>query len=503
MRAARVLVAALASLVALAPPARAEVYVLAVGYNGVPPEASGTVRTPLAYADDDAAAFFSFASSFGTAGALLTVFDAPTAARYPALADRVRPPTHAELVRAVAELRSRVLADQRAGGDPVVAIFYSGHGFVTSDGTPALALADGALTQRILYDEVFAALPAHVVHFFVDACHAEAVVRPRDLTAQVVDVSPAERLAQATRTTLARFPQVGAVIASTADTESHEWDLYGSGIFTHQLLSGLRGAADVNGDQRVEYSEMAAFLSAANREVPDPRARLKTVVVAPRIDPHAALVNLAVARRVGRLRGQMAALGALHLEDERGNRLADLRSEPGFRIGLVLPADELIYLRAEDGQEVALRLRPGESRDVAQLALSPAATRPRGAVDLMLRRGLFAAAFGPAYYRGFVDQTDFIPVLFATAPREDAVETRARGRTTTWLSFAAAGGLGVAAASFGVAARDARQDFDHAVYQRDSALARDRYESRGNIALGLAAGAIIAAAVGLWLSLQD
>jgi hypothetical protein len=500
----RLLVAATV-LVALAPSAaRAEVYVLSVGYNGVPAEAGDNVRTPLSYADDDAAAFFTFASSYSREGALLTVFDAATAARYPALAARARPPTHAELLRAVSALRARVLEEEQAGGNPVVDIFYSGHGFLTADGTPALALAEGALTQRVLYDEVFAALPARTVHFFVDACHAEAVVRPRDLTAQAVDVSAAERLAEAARTTLSRFPNVGTVIASTADAESHEWDLYGSGIFTHQLLSGLRGAADVNGDQRVEYSEMAAFLSAANREVPDPRARLKTVVVAPRLAPHAALVDLAVARQVGRLRGQMAALGAVHLEDERGNRLADLRCEPGFRIGLVLPADELIYLRVEGGQEAALRLRAGQVQEVAQLAFNPVSTRARGAVDRMLRRGLFAAAFGPAYYRGFVDRTDFVPVSFLVASGdESAAAPTATGRGAPWMAFGAAAGLGVAAGGFGLAAWNARQDFDRAMYQRDSALARDRYQTRANIALGLACGAAVAAAVGVWMSSKD
>lgn len=493
----------LVALAALDPaPARAELYVLAVGYNGVPAEAGDSVRTPLVYADDDAAAFYDFAASFSRAGALLTIFDAATAARYPALARRVRPPTRTELQRAVAGVREQVLAEQRAGGNPVVAIYYSGHGFLTTEGTPALALAEGALTQRVLYDEVFAQLPARTVHLFVDACHAEAVVRPRDLTAQVVDVSAADRLAEAARNTLSRFPHVGTVIASTADAESHEWDRYGSGVFTHQLLSGLRGAADVNGDQRVEYSEMAAFLSAANREVPDPRARLKTLVIGPRLDPHAPLVDLAVARRVGRLRGQMAALGAVHLEDERGNRLADLRCEPGFKVGLVLPAGEVIYLRAEGGKEAVLRLRPDETQDIAQLAFSPMATRPRGAVDGMLRRGLFAAAFGPAYYRGFVDRTDFVPVVFTGAAEgELAAEAAPRGGSSARLwSWVAAGGLGAAAAGFGVAAWSARGDFDRATYQRESAQARDRYEQRGTIALGLACGAVVAAGIGLWLS---
>jgi uncharacterized caspase-like protein len=48
-------------------------------------------------------------------------------------------------------------------------------------------------------------------------------------------------------------------MASASNTQAHEWDDYQTGVFTHELLSGLRGGADVNGDGRVEYSEMAAF----------------------------------------------------------------------------------------------------------------------------------------------------------------------------------------------------------------------------------------------------
>jgi hypothetical protein len=47
---------------------------------------------------------------------------------------------------------------------------------------------------------------------------------------------------------------------------------------------------------------------------------------------------------------------------------------------------------------------------------------------------------------------------------------------------------------------NARGDFDRATLQRESAIARDRYEQRGNIALGLACGAVVAAGIGFLLS---
>src|SRR4029453_685441 len=130
----------------------------------------------------------------------------------------------------------------------------------------------------MLYQRLLGELRARYVHLLVDACHAEAVVRPRDAQAEVVKVSQGELVDYLAGTTLARFPHVGAIIASSANTQAHEWDAYRGGVFTHEVLSGLRGAADVNGDRLVEYSELAAFLSAANGAVMDARARLDTVV---------------------------------------------------------------------------------------------------------------------------------------------------------------------------------------------------------------------------------
>ena len=159
--------------------------------------------------------------------------------------------------------------------------FYSGHGRRTDNGDGALALLDGELTREVLYDEVLAALPARLVHLLVDACHAEAVVRPRDLQARSVDLGEGTVADYLQKQTLARFPHVGAVVATTSSAEAHEWDRYRAGVFTHELLSALRGAADVDGNRRIEYSELAAFLAAANREVADRRALLQTVVTPP------------------------------------------------------------------------------------------------------------------------------------------------------------------------------------------------------------------------------
>src|SRR5204862_1128969 len=73
-------------------------------------------------------------------------------------------------------------------------------------------------------------------------------------------------------TPLARHPNIGVILATTLGQESHEWSTIESGVFTHELLSALVGAADVNGDLVVEYTEVQAFVAAANRDIKDPRA---------------------------------------------------------------------------------------------------------------------------------------------------------------------------------------------------------------------------------------
>ena len=284
--------------------ARGPVFSLAIGYNGLPPSAE-TELTPLRYADDDAVAFHQFARTFTRRSFLLAILDAETQARFPTLASEVRPPSRADLEKVLAELEGAVDGAMAAGEEPSVLIFYSGHGGRAENGQAALTLSDGLLTKDALYATVLAPLRTVFVHLFVDACNAEAVVRPRDAQAQVVDPTAEDVSVAFQKATLAGFPRVGALVASTAGAQAHEWDVYQSGIFTHEVLSALRGAADVDGNHRIEYSEIAAFLSAANREVSDPRARPHMVVHPPPLDRRAPIVDLDGVRGAAFLEGRV------------------------------------------------------------------------------------------------------------------------------------------------------------------------------------------------------
>ena len=405
--------------------------------------------------------------------------------------------------------RDRFEDDLHRGDEPVLLFFFSGHGSRDPGKPAALAMLDGALTQRILYEEVLAALPARFVHLLVDACHAEAVVRPRDLSAQTVEVSEEDVRGLAAKTTLDRFPNVGAVVAAASAAQAHEWDLYQRGVFTHEMLSGLRGAADVNGDGRVEYSELSAFLAAANRDIPDARARADIVVRAPTLDRRAAILDLSRLRANARLVGTAESLGLFWIEDARGNRLADAHAEAGFRVGIALPRGSLSFCGPLAGKpsftcaaaaaspskvwRSARRRRARAERWIplfvagslrARSALSTTAassirTGPTSSPSLRTRRAPPATAFGWS----------------DPGPRPSWTP----GWLVTSLGAAAAIGAGV----FTGLAVQAQGDLSAAQFERPASDARQRFETDRDVAIGLGAAAVVGLGVGTVMLLRS
>lgn len=412
--------------------AAVRVQLLVIGNNrpfaGGHPDSPDPTLPTLRFADDDAVAFYRLMSEVADTAHLLTVMDAETQSSNPNLAGVARPPTREALRSAVQALRRRIDDNRLRGDRNVLYIFFSGHGSMVEADGPALALLDGGISHPVLYDEILSQLPADRVHVLIDACHAEAVVRPRDSQAKQLPISAAEAANFLTRSTLARFPHVGAILAASGDANAHEWDLLGHGVFTYEILSALRGAADVNHDGLVEYSEVYAFLAAANRGVTDARARLHIIARPPEIDRRAALVDLSrwPVERSARIEGVPARAGYVQVEDGDGRRLASLRGEPGFVTNLVVPAGTT-YVRSGD-QEARIESRPGQVVPFDALNFRDPPARSRGAIEDAVRRGLFATEFGPGYYRGFVDQApDFLPVALPVAE----VARRPQARVST------------------------------------------------------------------------
>jgi len=400
--------------------AATRVEALVIGNNHAPLQAESSRLRELRFADDDAAAFYEFIMHLANAGHLLTLMDRDTQALYPELVPIAKIPSLNEVKLAVAEIRKRLEEYKAAGDRSVVFVFFSGHGSRGAQGVPELALIDGGITQKFLYEDVLARLPADVIHLFVDACHAEAVVRPRDTRAELVDVSIADASAFLAESTLAGYSRVGAIVAAANDAQAHEWDQLRQGIFTYELLSALRGGADVNRDARIEYSEVYAFLSAANRAIDDPRARLSVVARAPDINGRLPIITLTELRKakLAWLTGIPDRAGLVHVEDEAGRNLATVRAESGFSTNLVLPANSTLYIKANN-KEVRLRAAAGQAVPYYSLSFTHSSSRQRGALEEAVRGGLFATRFGPGYYSGFIDRSsDFVSVALPVEHHE-------------------------------------------------------------------------------------
>lgn len=478
---------------AAATPAAAKTYGIVVGYNGVPNAAVESLQ-PLRYADDDAARWATYLGRFADVS-LLTVLDTDSQQAHPGLAATTRIPTAANLKKAVDAVKSAVEEDAKRGEDSVVFFVYSGHGAHTESGAPFLTLHGGdRLGREDLYASI-GSIPTRFTHVVVDACHAAAIVGAKggffgeERDAKPIDTE--ELLEELARPPdLTSHPQIGALLAASAGESSHEWSEVQSGVFTHEVLSALHGAADINSDGKIEYSEVAAYIASANREVPDPRAVPTVVARPPAADARAPLVDV---RSVGRvLSGTAKEFGRFSIETTTGVRVAEGHLDGAQNVAVVLP-DEEAHVRVGELEAVV----PADSEDVAlaSLAWSQPTRVPRGAVDAAFRRGLFAAPYGPAYYRGFVDSHKMIaappaepsPVVAASEPRRGAVETAAsaprverRSATVSILLFSAGGAFLAGGVASSLAAADAARDFQATPYPREAAEASDRFARHRN-----------------------
>jgi hypothetical protein len=392
-----------------AEPAPRKRFALVVGSN----DTQDPQQTPLQFADDDAARVAEFLIELGTDVELLTTLDTESQALFPQVVPRTRAPTRTHLLAARDALTARIAAAAAAGAETELILYYSGHGNVGPDGNEYLNLSGGRLSRDDLFGELLGGSKATYNHLVIDACRSEAFVLARG-----GDWQPDRGDLEYTRAVqrylgerqLAQFPNTGVTLATSADQQTHEWARYRGGVFTHQLLSGLRGGADLNGDGAVEYSELGAFVAAANSGVRDPRARLRVVVLPPAVDQRHPLVqDVAVAERRVLLFPAFDD-GKYTLEDSRGVRLADVHRAGGQPSYLRLPEGEVFVYRAgvtPDAPEDEARIEPTARGliDASTVAWAPSERRARGALDAAFRAGLFQVGFGPGYYAGYTDQT--------------------------------------------------------------------------------------------------
>lgn len=477
-------------------------YAIVIGNNAPPSSGTPEKLAPLRYADDDAVRYFQLFSRMADTR-LLVVLDTQTQRRYPGLAAYTEAPTLANFDRVVADIAAKMAIDRQRGDRPVLYFAFSGHGARDDRGEAFLALIDGALTQQKLYDDVLARLPTAFTHLIVDACNAGGVVGvrggffDREANTQSAQATAADIQPILEATPLAQYPHVGVILATTLGQEAHEWSAIESGVFTHELLSGLLGAADVNADLRIEYTELQAFIAAANRNIKDPRAIPHVIARPPQLDQNVALVSLAGLRGMRLVQGRASALGHFHIELDNGQRYLDAHLDPDASIALAVPDATAAFLRTAT-REAALPAYGTVT--LATLALGESRSGRRGAIEASYQGALFSSHYGRAYYQGYVDSIGAVGVRFppsASMPVDHPRASRTRRRVAIGASLVA-GGLGITAIATGVVALSAKHDFEATSLQRPAEEARRRYERFGTIAVVTGVAAVATGALSYW-----
>jgi hypothetical protein len=209
-------------------PAVLQRHTLVIGANF-----GGADRPMLRYAVSDAERFASVMVELGGVA--------------PANQTLLKQPKLRELFDALDAVGARLAAAKRAPGPAAgrteVVLYYSGHA-----DEKGLLLGEDRVSYRSLRDKLDE-MPADVRIAVLDACASGAFTRLKGGTARrpfTVDASSAMR--------------GHAFLTSSAATEAaQESDRIGASYFTHYLVSGFRGAADLSRDGRVTLSEAYQF----------------------------------------------------------------------------------------------------------------------------------------------------------------------------------------------------------------------------------------------------
>ncbi len=391
----------------------ARVYTLIVAHNGSVDEGV----EPLRYADDDGARYYETFSHLADETRLLTVLDADSQRIFPEIASISAPPTTQRLSEEVEALARKIDADRAAGRHVEVYLVFTGHGNIDASGEGYLSLADGKLRRSDLYREVIRPLDADFTHLIIDACHAYFMVQSRgghgegwrdDRSGQTLDRQFEAYLQRRKKRSEGLPSTVGVILSTSGTAEVHEWSKLRAGVFSHQLRSGLLGAADVDGDGAVDYLELEAFLAAANASVTNPKARISVFARPPKQDRRRPLVRLDDYRDATTLELPETMQGRYHVEDARGVRYADLHlsaQQPSRLVLLHAPVDGRdYYLRGEDVQATI----PLAQKDVdaSMLAYAEQPTSARSSVEESFRMELFSTPFGPSFYAGYLASRD-------------------------------------------------------------------------------------------------
>jgi len=444
-------------------------FALIIGVNQGYKSNAATLR----YADDDAARYLELFRSLGARSYLLSRLDENTRRLNPQAAAEALTPNAAELERSLRALTADLERARQRHVRTIVYFVYAGHGTL-EDGRGYISLEDAQLGEAEL--EAFVdRLKADQTHFIVDACYSYFLAAARGPGGQR---RPAEGFSRMSG--LAARRGVGLLLSTSSARESHEWSAFEAGVFSHEVRSGLYGAADADGDGQVSYQEIAGFVQRANAAVPSERFRPDVFARAPSTSGTLIDLREGLRRRVHVPGGETAHY---LLEDTRGVRLADFHNAAGQELSILRPPGLLYLRRVEGDQEVVLPAAP-DVIELAELEPQPSQVRARGAANDVYD-ALFTLPFGRA---------DVVPLAASVSqtPLSDArPASRPAWRTATGGGLVALGVLGATGGALTLlSAKQLKSNIPGDASQRDISAYNARISTRNQLAgVELGAGA--------------
>jgi hypothetical protein len=356
-------------------------YALILGYN----KSSDAQLNDLRYADDDAVKNAALMQENGARVWLHTELDPDSGRLYPDVKPRV--PTRDAFVQSLAQVKRLMSEDRRAGRTPLLYVFLSGHGDVRQN-EGFLYLKDSRLGRNDLL-ELLSDTPAAAQHLIIDACKSYFMVFRRGPGGKRQTLSGGLEWKHESM-----LDRTGLFLSTSSDALSHEWETYQAGIFSHQLRSALRGAADLNGDRRVSYKEAAAFIWNADRGIPNAKYRNQFFVYQPR-EAHLAQAGLWEMKGSPALRIGPEWQGLHYIEDQKGERLVDFHAGRQQILTLMLPERRPLFVRQGRG-DAEIRLADRQFLDLGPDAgWSVRRSNARGAEHEAFSQ-LFSKAFDQA-----------------------------------------------------------------------------------------------------------
>jgi hypothetical protein len=441
----------------------------------------------LRYADDDAVALDRLLRQAGVETRLFTTMDRDTQRLYPD-GRPAGPPRAGPVEAGLSELFARMRLAADRGVTTELMFFYSGHGDVA--GGEGYVLLEDRRVTRADFREWMSRSPAARNHVFIDACRSFFLLFSKKAGGRRVP----HQVPLVLEPEAVELANVGYILSTASDRESHEWDAIQGGILSHELRSALRGGADADLDGRVTYAELGAFLRTANEKIINPAFRPDFLIHPPGGDLDGEVLSWDA--KDAPITADLGAVGHVFVEDARGVRLLDAHPASAQTLHLHLPPERPLFICEQDGRrEYALASSERVTSTALRRPPEGEATRPKGASrEALALKELFETAFDASDVELYVREED------AARSAEDA--SRDHWRRNHLLRLAT-GGVALGAAAAGLTFSTLALD-RYLSGAGTSQLERDRLNhdvARLNIASLVCYGVAAAAGVG-WAALS-